>query len=70
MVKRILHSFQENFPQFLEFPAISMKILGEFPATFIKSKKYANFRYKLGKLAIQTKDDYYINLKNTKIGKI
>ncbi len=31
---------------------------------------YANFSRKLGKLAIQIKDDYYIKWKNTKIQKI
>ncbi len=34
-----------------------------------KNKKYTNFRCKLGKLAIQIKDDYYINWKNAQIGK-
>ncbi len=41
----------------------------------IKSKKYADFWYKSfwyksGKLAIQIKDDYYINWKNTQIRRI
>ncbi len=31
----------------------------------IKLKKYADFRTKSGKLAIQIKDDYYINWKKT-----
>ncbi len=36
----------------------------------IKSKKYANFISESGKLAIQIKDDYYINWKNARIEKI
>ncbi len=34
------------------------------------AKKYPNFRCKSGKLAIQIKDDYYINSKNAQIKKI
>ncbi len=37
---------------------------------WIKSEKHANFGCKLGKLEIQIKDYYYINWKNTQIGKI
>ncbi len=36
----------------------------------IKSRKYATFSRKSGKLAIQIKDDYYINWKNAQIGKM
>ncbi len=35
-----------------------------------KKKKNANFKRKSGKLAIQIKDDYYINCKNAKIQNI
>ncbi len=35
----------------------------------IKSKKYADFSRKSGKLTNQIKDDYYINWKNAKIRK-
>ncbi len=35
-----------------------------------KIKKYADLSRKLGKLAIQIKDDYYINWKNAKTRKI
>ncbi len=34
----------------------------------IKFKKYTDFSCKLGKLAIQIKDDFYINWKNVQIG--
>ncbi len=37
---------------------------------WIKSKKYANFICELGKLAIQIKDDRYINWKTAQIEKI
>ncbi len=35
-----------------------------------KIKKYADFSRKSGKLAIQIKDDYYMNWKNVQIGKM
>ncbi len=36
----------------------------------IKSEKYSDFNRKSGKLAVQIKDDYYINWKKLKSEKI
>ncbi len=36
----------------------------------IESKQHIGFNRKLGELAIQIKDEYYINWKNTRIGKL